>query len=127
MIEMGVLIRAAEHKFAMSYKGFGQLRRDLAGLIGAEAAMNGTAGWPDVEQPSPELDQEVLALVFLLNHPDCEGCLPPEQCERLTPALARVIVHWSGDADKRAWVGPLADLRECCRYAADNHTALEFN
>lgn len=53
MIEMGVLIRAAEHKFAMSYKGFGQLRRDLAGLIGAEAAMNGTAGWPDVEQPSP--------------------------------------------------------------------------
>lgn len=69
----------------------------------------------------------MLALVFLLNHPDCEGCLPPEQCERLTPALARVIVHWSGDADKRAWVGPLADLRECCRYAADNHTALEFN
>lgn len=109
---MGVVIRAGEHKFAMSYKGFGQLRRDLAELV--------------VEQPRPELDQEVLALVFLLDHPDSEGYLLAHQCERLVPALTQVIGRWVGDPHKRDWVAPLVKLRDCCRHAADNHTALEF-
>lgn len=125
---MGVLIRAGDAKFSMSYKSFGQLRRDLAALVGLDAAVDGTAGWPERDRAPrrPGLDQHLPALVFLLDHPDSEGYLLAHQCERLVPALTHVIGRWVGDPHKRDWVVPLAKLRNCCRHAADNHTALEF-
>ncbi|PEG32957.1 hypothetical protein CQY20_33455 [Mycolicibacterium agri] len=64
---MGLLIRTGDTvDFAMSYKAFGELRRDLARLIGLEAALDGTAAWPKVDTSLEQ--QPVLALVFLLDH-----------------------------------------------------------
>ena len=64
--------------------------------------------------------------MFLLDHLDNEGYLPSHQCEWLAPALEQVIALWADDSDKRDWIGSLEDLRDCCRFAADNHVALEF-
>ena len=75
----------------------------------------------------PELEQQpLLALVFLLDHPNSEGYVPSHQCEWLAPALEQVIAQWADDSHKRDWIGSLSDLRDCCRFAADNHVALEF-
>ncbi|MDO2386873.1 hypothetical protein QRB41_26460 [Mycobacterium avium subsp. hominissuis] len=122
---MGLLIRTGGGvNFSMSYKAFGQLRRDLAQFIGLEAALDGTMAWPKVDTSLEQ--QPMLALALLLNHSDSEGYLPSHQCERLTPALTQVIAQWTHDSDKRSWVEPLSNLRDCCRFAADNHIALEF-
>lgn len=121
---MGLLISTGSVNFSMSYKAFGQLRRDLAQFIGLKAALDGTVAWPKVDTSLEQ--QPMLALVFLLNHRDSEGYLPSYQCERLTPALTQVIAHWADDSDKRGWVEPLSNLRDCCRFAADNRIALEF-
>lgn len=121
---MGLSIRTGDVDFTMSYKAFGQLRRGLAQFIGLNAVLDGTGAWPKVDTSSLE-QQPMLALVFLLDPPS-EGYLPSHQCERLTPALTQVIAHWAHDSDKRGWVEPLSHLRDCCRFAADNHIALQF-
>ena len=122
---MGLSIHTGNADFTMSYKAFGELRRDLARLIGLKAALDGTVAWPKVDTSSLE-QQPMLALVFLLDHRDSEGYLPSHQCDRLTPALTQVIAHWADDSDKRGWLEPLSSLRDCCRFAADNRIALEF-
>ncbi|OOK65218.1 hypothetical protein BZL29_7702 [Mycobacterium kansasii] len=147
---MGLRIRAGENDFSMGYSAFEQLRRDLARLIDMEAAVDGKRPWPKVDTtsqfistgrtrlddlivprgelgPPPELQQQpLLALVFLLDHPTNQGYLSSDQCEWLVPALEQVIALWVDDAEQYDWVGSLEDLRDCCRFAADNHVALEF-
>lgn len=72
---MGLSIHTGNADFTMSYRAFGELRRDLARLIGLKAALDGTVAWPKVDTSSIE-QQPMLALVFLLNHRDSEGYLP---------------------------------------------------
>lgn len=101
-----------------SYSGFHHFRKKIAMTIGVDL--------PKMEGFGGDIQFNRLhyhPLQILLNHSDCDGEIPPEQCRELAPALRKAVEDWpSFDYDKLMAL----ELAEGLESAADNGEHLRF-
>ena len=100
-----------------TYSGFGRFRKRLAREIGIDLdEMDGFGGekrWDGIQDP----------IVHLLNHSDCEGCLPPDVCEVVAKRL-RELASVFADEDWMKSAG--MDLAKSMEEAAAQGCCLQF-
>ena len=107
-----------------SYSNFHFAREKLARVIGID--LNKMQGFGENHGPAgakewPSADTN--ALIYLLNHSDCDGGLTPEQCRLVAPALRKAVEQLPPDDwDKKKFL----DLAEGMDAAAEANESLEF-
>lgn len=77
-----------------SYGGFNRFRTRLAKLIGLNLKeMVGFGGV--IPFPSPDAEP----IVYLLDHSDCDGDMPPDQCRVVAPRLEQLLFQLDVSCD----------------------------
>lgn len=103
-----------------SYSGFHQARNRLAKLVNIPLEdMEGFGGgvfWQDLQNKDDNI-------IPLLNHSDCEGEIPPDQCATIAPRLRELVSVWPETDYDRIHFELLAQGMED---AALNKKTLEF-
>jgi hypothetical protein len=81
-------------KAQWSYGGFHIFRTKLAAEIGIVLddmkGFNGQTSWEGLTDD----------IIPLLNHSDCDGGLPPDECRKIAPRLRELVSKWPDEFDK---------------------------
>lgn len=111
---MGLALRVDGNTYAeWSYSGYGEFRKKIAAQVGIDLyQMDGfhnvdksvlsIQGWEAYREAiEADLSQEKISwdtvgdpIKILLNHSDCEGQIPSDQCEVLADRLEEIIKDW---------------------------------
>ncbi len=91
---MGIDFSHCEASWA--YSGFHRFRTRLAAQVGLLRF--------DEIQDTNDKRFEIIKndpIRFLLQHSDCDGDIPPNECKQLAPRLKEMIQSWPDDYDKK--------------------------
>jgi hypothetical protein len=116
-------LRFSHCKASWSCTGFNSFRRRLANEIGFDLDLWWTLGALEGDRTTYRDPIELL-----LDHSDCDGELPPEECKVIAPRLRELIKDWpdgifAGGYDKEMALL----LAEGMERAAEAGEALDFH
>jgi len=111
---MGLALRVDGNTYAeWAYSGYGQFRKKIAAQVGidlhqmegfhnVDKSILSIQGWEAYREAiETDLSQEKISwdtvndpIKILLNHSDCEGEIPAEDCKVLADRLEQIIKEW---------------------------------